>query len=191
MMPVIFMPKILGFGRKEEAAEKKDIPPAIKNVEKEFQQMIKELEIEEEASVRELILEKKVRKELVKLYKRTKKLEKKIVQRNALLAQCQALAYDSPKKSLELLDAIGAMDAEIVPEAEGIARDLSQHALPDIAGLYKDLELSDEQRKQIRTLANTLSSTLSIAVRPVYEAMQHQQLDSLRRNILMKNPQLK
>lgn len=185
------MAKIFGFGRKAEEEKKGETSVVVRAVEKEFQGMIRQLELEEEAYVHLLVLETRVRKELVKLYKLIKKLEKKVAKRNALLAQCRASAMDFPKKSLELLNSIEALDREIIPEAEEISKELSKHTLPDIAEFYKEMDLSNEQIKQVRGLANTLQVTLNTLVQPIYETVRNQQADSLRRDILMRNPSLK
>jgi hypothetical protein len=183
----------IGFNRGEvnEAEKEKTLDVKIKDIDKEFSRVISELGMEEELYLTELTIEKVIRKELTKLHKRIKKIEKKISKRNNLVNQCRAQASDIPENSLELITKIQGLDEEISPEADTLFKDIAKHSIPDIDELYKNIDLSEKQIKHIRVLVNNLSIRLSNMMRPVNEAIQGQQLESMRREILMKNPHLK
>ncbi|MBI2669101.1 hypothetical protein HYX14_04635 [Candidatus Woesearchaeota archaeon] len=174
-------------------AEKKETEPEIvvANVEKDFSKMISELEVEENMQSKLLAIEKAVRKELIRLYKKIKKMEKRIKKRNTLFLQCQTYSADYPQKSLELLNQIEKLDAEIIPEADKLYKEISQHTLSEVADVYKQLDLSNEEIKHIRFVSNSLAATFSTLMRPVHEAVQGQQIESFRRNILLRHPDLK
>ncbi len=180
----------IGFLRREEQKQQAE-QVTVKNIEKEFKSMISQLDLDEEIFVKELAIEKKIMKELIKIYKQIRKLEQIITKRNKLAVQCSALITDYPKKSLQLLEEIGEMDYQIIPKADEIYKEISKHFLSDVSELYKGMELSKEQIKNIRSLANTLATTLSSSVSPIQESIQNQKLEFIRRSILARHPGLK
>ena len=163
----------------------------IKNVEKEFRRMIISLKLEDDAYLREIAIERKIRKELVELYKKVQKLEQQIETRNKLMIQCQGFMNDYPKRSLQLLDQIGELDLKIIPDAETLSKEIGQHLLPDIAAFYKEIDLTEQQTKQIRSLASMIHVSLTSVVGPISQAILGQQLESMRRGILSRNPGLR
>ena len=179
----------IGFIQPKEEENKAEI--AIKGIDKEFQRLISNLEMEENISLNELSLEKKIKKELVRLHKWILKLQKKIEKRNVLMAKCEGYITNFPKKSLELLDEIGKLDYEIMPEVQEIFKELNKHTLPEVAELYKEMELSISQIRHIRSIASTLGSTLNNLVRPINQAVQNQYLEMLKRDLLLNNPTLR
>lgn len=161
------------------------------NVDRDFKRMISELELEENMQLKLASLERIVRKELAKIYKKIKKLEKKIILRNKLGVQVDGYSENFPQKSLDALNKIEKLNAEIIPEADCIRKEIFKHMLAEVAEMYKELKLSNEEIKHIRFLANSLAVTLSALTRPVYESAQAQQTEQMRRQILMHHPNLK
>ncbi len=180
----------IGFLQEENRSKSKKEEVRIRDVENSFKTMISGLKLDETIYLQEIKLERKIRKELIKIYLRIKKLEKKIAQRELLSNQASSHYQDFPKKALDLLPEIEALDKEIMPEANKIQQEISKHTLADIAEIYKDIQLSDEQIKHVRTLANTLNATLTTSMKAVFEDVQKQQTDSMRRSILMRHPEL-
>ncbi len=169
--------------------EKKEPEIAVVNVERDFKKMISELELEETMQLKLASLERVVRKELARIYKKIKKLEKKIIRRNKLGLQVDSYSENFPQKSLDILNQIEKLDAEIIPEVDRIRKEIFKHMPAEVAEMYKELKLSNDEIKHIRFLANSLSATLSVLARPVYESAQ--QTEQMRRQILMHHPNLK
>lgn len=161
------------------------------NVDRDFKRMISELELEENMQLKLASLERIVRKELAKIYKKIKKLEKKIILQNKLGVQVDSYSENFPQKSLDALNKIEKLNAEIISEAEGIRKEISKHMLAEVAEMYKELKLSNEEIKHIRFLATNLAATLSLLVRPVYDSARAQQTEQMRTHILMQHPDLK
>jgi hypothetical protein len=182
----------IGFLRENEGEkEERQVEVKIRNIEAGFKKMISGLKLDERIYLEELELERKIRKELIKIYLRLKALEKKIVKREILSNQADSHFRDFPQRSLELLPEIEALDAEIMPEANAIQQEISKHTLPDVDEIYKEIKLSDEQIKHIRTLASTLNSNLVTSMKTIQEDNQTRRTESMRRTILMNHPELK
>lgn len=161
------------------------------NVDRDFKRMISELELEEKMQLKLASLERSIRKELAKIYKKIKKLEKKIIQQNKLGVQADSFSEDFPQECLETLNRIEKLNTEIIPEAELIRKEISKHTLAEVAELYKELKLSNEEIKHIRFIANSFSTTLSQLVRPISDAIRMQQLEQLKAWVLKQHPDLK
>jgi hypothetical protein len=161
------------------------------NIEQEFKDMIHQLEMDEELAKKHLAIDEKVRSELIRIFRYVQQLEQKINTRNALLNRCKAYRNDFPQKSLELIDKIIKLDEDIVQEEEKLSKELSKHMLPDIAEIYKGIELSDESRKHIRTLSYTFSSKISNLISPIRHEFYSRTLDGMRSEILVTHPELR
>ncbi|MEK6968947.1 MAG: hypothetical protein AABW48_00805 [Nanoarchaeota archaeon] len=182
----------IGFLTTEKKKETEiETEAVVVNVDRDFKRMISELELEENMQLKLASLERIVRKELAKIYKKIKKLEKKTIQRNKLEVLVDSYSENFPQKSLDVLNKIEQLNAEILPEAESIRKEISKHMLAEVAEMYKELKLSNEEIKHIRFLANNLSIILSVLARPVYESMRAEQTEQMRRRILMHHPNLK
>ena len=182
--------KRIGFIQEQEASKpEEDI--IIRNIDTSFQRMIYDLGLEEKLYLQEAILEKIIRKELVKIYKQIRKLEKKINARNQKMILCHSYFSEYPAKCLALIDEISKLDSDIIPEAESISQQISKHVIPEISDIYKKVQLSEQQTKNIRTLSFNLGNVLSSLMRPIHEANNQRQLESMRQNLLLKNPKLR
>lgn len=182
----------IGFLTTEKKKETEiETEAVVVNVDRDFKRMISELELEENMQLKLASLERIVRKELAKIYKKIKKLEKKIIQRNKLWVQVDSYFENFPQKSLDVLNKIEQLNSEILPEAESIRKEISKHMLAEVAEMYKELKLSNEEIKHIRFLANNLSVILAALARPVFESARAEQTEQMRRQILMHHPNLK
>ena len=180
----------IGFIWPKEDEEEQKAEATIGDVEKEFVRIISELEIDENLTKKHLAIDKKVRKELIKLFRKIREIEVKVKRRVNLLNQCNAYQRDYPEKSLELLHQIDELDYELMPEIEKLSKEISEHCLPDVADIYKTLELSAEDVKHVRTLAMTMSSKFGSIVGDIHSAISNQQTEMMRRQILSAHPDL-
>ena len=168
----------------------KNVESALGDVEEGFKTLISELEIDENLAKEHLAIDEKIRKELVRLYGKIKDIESKIKKRHNLENQANAYQKDYPEKTLELLHQIDEMDHDIMPQADALSREISEHCLPDVANIYKNLQLIADDVKRLRSLAMTLSSKLSSIMQIVYAATSQQQTDAMRRHIITTHPHL-
>ncbi|MBT4446725.1 hypothetical protein HOA92_05245 [archaeon] len=180
----------IGFGRKKEKDKVVEVEIEIENVEEVFKEMMVELAMEEELHEKAAKIEEKIRKELSKLYKRVKILEVKIRARDINYSRVAALIDDNPKKALKLLDDIQKADHEIVPVATKLFKEIAKHNLQDVDKMYKGLSLEAVQIKHIREVANTLSNHFGWMMKGINQAMQSQQVEMNKRQILARHPDL-
>ncbi len=178
----------MGFIRDETPAKGDS---ALKNVERDFQAMIRGVELERDFLKQEMKIDKRIRKELVKIYKRIKVIEKKINQRNKLKVLCNSYSLDNPKRALEIIPQVEELDQSIKQEVDILYAEISKYYLRDVKELERDLQIDEQQRKQLRIFSNSLHQTLGIMFAPVSYALEHKEMQELKKSILERNPLLR
>ena len=179
----------IGFGRSSDDEKIEEEKIIIRNIDRGFLSMMRELGIEKKEHQRMAQLEKIIRRELLKLHKKLKKLSKKIKVREDLFRQAKVLSSERPKKSLELIDQIDALDQEIQPKAKELFESITKHSIPEIHEIYKEMDITKQNKENLRILANNLSSRLSTLMREINET-SGQALKMTKQNILRVNPNL-
>ena len=171
----------------EEAVAEEEI--VIRDVDRGFLSMMKEMKIDEKEHQRMAQLEKAIRRELLILHRKLKRLSKKISEREGLFRQAQVLANKKPKAALEIIDQVDALDKEIQPKAKELFEGIAKHSIPEIHEMYREMELTNENKNDLQVLANNLSLKLTTLMREINETGG----DSLRKtkaNIIRVNPNL-